>query len=94
MSITLSGLTNPCLSSCFAHVLHLGSAAAERLDQVVRFGLHHAHVVGTLDNQSIGWAIGHLCLEFWNWPPLSEQFQTELIQRLSGHKILYLSGKL
>ncbi|EIT94437.1 hypothetical protein MM3A0810R_3101 [Mycobacteroides abscessus 3A-0810-R] len=26
--------------------------------------------------------------------PLSEQFQTELIQRLSGHKILYLSGKL
>ncbi|MDO2970576.1 hypothetical protein [Mycobacteroides abscessus] len=43
---------------------------------------------------SIGWGIGHLCLEFWNWPPLSEQFRTELIQRLSGHKILYLSGKL
>nr|WP_304661901.1 hypothetical protein [Mycobacteroides abscessus] len=51
MSITLSGLTNPCPSSCFDHVLHLGSATAQRLDQVVRFGLHHAHVVGTLDNQ-------------------------------------------
>lgn len=57
------------------------------------FGLHHAHVVGTLDNQH---RVGHWTsvpgiLEL---APLSEQFQTELIQRLSGHKILYLSGKL
>lgn len=42
---------------------------------------------------SIGWGVGHLCLEFWNWPPLSEDFRSRLAERLRGRPV-FLEGKL
>jgi hypothetical protein len=39
-------------------------------------------------------AVGHLGLEFWNWPELSDDFRTRLADLLDGHRTAYLWGKL
>ena len=35
------------------------------------------------------WAFGYLGFEFWNWPPLSEGFLTEMNGRL-GHRTMLI----
>jgi DNA-directed RNA polymerase subunit RPC12/RpoP len=39
------------------------------------------------------WALGHLGLQFWNWPPLSPQFIQQVSQQL-GHRTRVVRGKL
>ena len=39
------------------------------------------------------WGFGYLGFQFWNWPPLQNQFVTEVAQRL-GHRVVLPRGKL
>ena len=39
-------------------------------------------------------AFGFLGFEFWNWPPLSEEFRTRVAALLPGHSTTYLMGKI
>jgi hypothetical protein len=36
------------------------------------------------------WGVGHLQLTFWNWPPLSKQFQKDVSTYLNDHRLLYI----
>lgn len=38
-------------------------------------------------------ALGHLALTFWNWPPLSSEFVTR-ISAIAGNPLLVVTGKL
>lgn len=50
MSIWLSGFRNPCPSSSLT-MYSTSTPRAQRLDEIVGFGLHDARVVGSLDYQ-------------------------------------------
>lgn len=39
-------------------------------------------------------ALGHLGFQFWNWPPLKQDFVAEVGRRLGGHRVVLLEGKL
>ncbi|MGW7565533.1 hypothetical protein ACWGJV_04550 [Streptomyces tendae] len=39
-------------------------------------------------------ALGHLGLEFWNWPDLTDAFRARVAALLDGHRTAYLWGKL
>jgi hypothetical protein len=39
------------------------------------------------------WGVGHLQLTFWNWPPLSKQFQKAVSTYLNDHRLLYICDK-
>ncbi|MEU0439650.1 MULTISPECIES: hypothetical protein [unclassified Streptomyces] len=42
-----------------------------------------------------GWfSFGYLGFEFWNWPPLSEEFRARVADLLDGHRTAYHWGKL
>ena len=51
MSIWFSGFTKPVSLVVLDHVLDLDPPRAQRLDEIVGFGLHDARVVGALDDQ-------------------------------------------
>ncbi|CAL9492405.1 hypothetical protein SUDANB176_03273 [Streptomyces sp. enrichment culture] len=38
-------------------------------------------------------ALGHLGLEFWNWPDLTDGFRARLTALLDGHRTAYVWGK-
>ncbi|WP_338697711.1 hypothetical protein V2W30_17645 [Streptomyces sp. Q6] len=39
-------------------------------------------------------AFGCLGFEFWNWPRLTDAFVSELAERLGGHRVVHIEGKL
>jgi len=40
------------------------------------------------------YALGHLGLEFWNWPEFTDDFRARLAERLDGHRTAHIQGKL